>query len=278
MSDPAAATPGSRQLPPPDTALTRTSSSSSSEGFSLGEEKTHRKSPSNATGGVLTKINSTPAPALDVVAAGRLRAQHSFNPVRRWRTIPPVPTAPSTSLEANASIFSQITFTWISSFMRVGFLRPLTQTDIPLVAPFRECATLSTRLQESFDRRLSKGEKHPLLWALNETFFKDFWLSGASRLCADIFLVMTPFTLRYLIQYAEDAYKAQNTPGAKLPPIGRGVGIAVGIAVMQGIASLAMSQFTYRGMVSGGQMRAALIAMIFRKSFRISARARAGGG
>ena len=278
MSDPAAATPGSRQLPPPDTALTRTSSSSSSEGFSLGEEKTHRKSPSNATGGVLTKINSTPAPALDVVAAGRLRAQHSFNPVRRWRTIPPVPTTPSTSLEANASIFSQITFTWISSFMRVGFLRPLTQTDIPLVAPFRECATLSTRLQESFDRRLSKGEKHPLLWALNETFFKDFWLSGASRLCADIFLVMTPFTLRYLIQYAEDAYKAQNTPGAKLPPIGRGVGIAVGIAVMQGIASLAMSQFTYRGMVSGGQMRAALIAMIFRKSFRISARARAGGG
>ena len=162
--------------------------------------------------------------------------------------------------------------------MHVGFLRPLTQPDLPLVPPFRESATLSARLQESFDRRLSKGEKHPLLWALNETFFKEFWLGGVSRVIADLFLVMTPFTLKYLIQFAVDAYEAQHIPGAKVPPIGNGVALAVGIAVMQAIASVAMGQFVYRGMMSGGQMRAALIGMIFRKSLRISARARAGGG
>ncbi|KAF8458682.1 P-loop containing nucleoside triphosphate hydrolase protein [Terfezia claveryi] len=162
--------------------------------------------------------------------------------------------------------------------MHVGYLRPLTQPDIPLVPPFRESATLSTRLQESFDRRLSKGENHPLLWALNETFFREFWLSGASKFCGDIFLIITPYTLKYLIQFAADAYKAQHIPGVKVPPVWHGVGIAVGIAVMQGIASVAMGQFVYRGMVSGGQMRAALIGMIFTKSLRISARARAGGG
>ena len=89
---------------------------------------------------------------------------------------------------------------------------------------------------------------------------------------------MTPFTLKYLIQFATDAYEAQHIPGAKAPPVGHGVGIAVGIAVMQAIASIAMGQFVYRGMISGGQMRAALIGMIFNKSLRISARARAGGG
>ncbi|RPB21336.1 hypothetical protein L211DRAFT_828268 [Terfezia boudieri ATCC MYA-4762] len=162
--------------------------------------------------------------------------------------------------------------------MHVGYLRPLTQPDIPLVPPLRESATLSARLQESFDQRLSKGENHPLLWALNETFFREFWLSGASKLCADIFLIMTSYTLKYLIQFVADAYEAQHIPGAKVPPVGHGLGIVVGIAVMQGIASIAIGQFVYRGMVSGGQMRAALIGMIFRKSLRISARARAGGG
>ncbi|KAF8422979.1 P-loop containing nucleoside triphosphate hydrolase protein [Tirmania nivea] len=286
MSGPAATATGPQQPLPMATAgttLTRASSSSGRRPSTSSEEpcpdgEKPQQIISNSTADILTKINSTPSPDLDVVAAGRLKAQHSFNPLRRWRSIPPVPSAPSTSLEANASVFSQITFTWISPFMHVGFLRPLTQPDIPLVPPFRESATLSTRLQESFDRRLSKGEKQPLLWALNETFFREFWLSGVSRLCADIFLVMTPFTLKYLIQFATNAYVAQHTPEAKVPPVGHGVGMAVGIAVMQGIASVAMGQFVYRGMMSGGQMRAALIGMIFKKSLRISARATARGG
>src|SRR5690606_23753495 len=84
------------------------------------------------------------------------------------------------------------------------------------------------------------------------------------------------FLLKYLIRFANDAYTAQRN-GTAAPPIGRGVGLALGVALLQATASVAMGQFTYRGVVTGGGARAALVAGIFKKSLRISAPARAGG-
>ena len=87
---------------------------------------------------------------------------------------------------------------------------------------------------------------------------------------------MTPFTTRYLIAFATDAYiaKQKHRPG---PPIGHGIGIAVGIFSMQLLQSLGTSQFFFRGMMVGGQSRAVLINMIFSKAMKLSGRAKAGG-
>ena len=81
---------------------------------------------------------------------------------------------------------------------------------------------------------------------------------------------------RYLIQFAVEAYEATKT-GSPGPPIGRGVAISFGLALMQVVGSLSMNQYVYRGMMVGGQARAGLIGMIISKSLRISGRARAGG-
>ena len=80
---------------------------------------------------------------------------------------------------------------------------------------------------------------------------------------------------RYLIQFAVEAYEAAKT-GSPGPPIGRGIAISFGLALMQVLSSLFMNQYVYRGMMVGGQARAGLIGMIFSKSLRISGRARAG--
>lgn len=88
--------------------------------------------------------------------------------------------------------------------------------------------------------------------------------------------MIAPFTLRFLIQFATDAYRAsveQRPP----PPIGRGVGLAVGITAMQVVQSVCVSHFIYRGMMVGGQSRGVLISMIYEKAMVISGRARAGG-
>ncbi|KAF8460897.1 ABC multidrug transporter [Kalaharituber pfeilii] len=205
------------------------------------------------------------------------KKKRSWNPLR-WREIPPIPDKPQMSKEASAGVLSNLTFHWIGDFMKVGYLRPLHENDLPNVPPARKAHALSSRLHASFTRRLARGDRHPLFWALNETFFFDFWLAGGCRLLTDLFLVMTPLALKYLIRFAAEAYAAQHTPGAAQPSVGRGVGLAVGIAAMQMCASFAMGQFLYRGMVTGGQARAALIGAIFDKSLRISPRARAGGG
>lgn len=135
---------------------------------------------------------------------------------------------------------------------------------------------MTERMQASFKRRAERGDKYPLLWALHETFKWEFWTGGFCQFFANLFTVFAPFTLRYLIQFATDAYVAQKI-GAPAPHIGKGVGLVLGVTAMQVCQSLGMSHFIYRGVMVGGQSRAVMISCIFEKAMKISGRAKAGG-
>jgi ATP-binding cassette subfamily C (CFTR/MRP) protein 1 len=111
---------------------------------------------------------------------------------------------------------------------------------------------------------------------MHETFFFEFWLGGMCQLGASIFQVISPFTLRYLIQFAQEAYNASQS-GDPPPALGPGIGLVIGVTIMQILQSTGVNHFIYRGMMIGGQVRAVLISVIFEKSMVISGRARAGG-
>lgn len=135
---------------------------------------------------------------------------------------------------------------------------------------------MTAKLQASFTKRIARGDKYPLLFALHETFKFEFWIGGTCQFFSNIFQVISPFTLRYLIQFAEDAYLAQRA-GRPAPHIGKGIGLVFGITAMQMMQSLGTNHFIYRGMMVGGQSRAVLISVIFEKAMKISGRAKAGG-
>lgn len=118
--------------------------------------------------------------------------------------------------------------------------------------------------------------KRPLLGALRETFKSEFWLSGIYALVYYSVQILTPFTLRYLIQFAADAYAAQSH-NQVAPPIAHGIGLVLGIMVMQIIQSVTASQYFYKGMMLGGQSRGVLTGLIYEKAMTISSRAKAGG-
>lgn len=147
--------------------------------------------------------------------------------------------------------------------------------DIWTINPNRSADVLTSRVQEVFERKVSEGGQYPLLWALHETFFWEFWIGGMCQLGASITQVLSPFTLRYLIQFAQDAWNASQQ-GLPPPHIGAGMGLVVGVTIMQVLQSLGMNHFIYRGMMIGGQVRAVLISVVFEKSMVISGRARAG--
>lgn len=93
---------------------------------------------------------------------------------------------------------------------------------------------------------------------------------------SSLFQVFSPYTTRYLISFANEAYAAQHG-GPSAPPISHGIGLAIGITFMQVCQSLGTNHFIFRGMMVGGQARAVLIELIFEKALRISGRAKAGG-
>ncbi|KAK0755687.1 hypothetical protein N5P37_011766 [Trichoderma harzianum] len=190
--------------------------------------------------------------------------------------IPPIPKERTVSREHQASFFSKVSFAWMTPLMTTGYRRQLDKQDIWLINPDRASERLICQVKNAFHRRVRNKQQNPLFWALHETFMFEFWLGGLCSLVASVLQVFTPFTLRYLIQFATDAYNAQlshTTP----PVVGQGIGLVVGVTIMQLLQSTCTSHYIYRGMLIGGQTRSVLVGLIYEKSMVISGRARAGG-
>ncbi|KAI0914134.1 ABC transporter family protein [Ustulina deusta] len=210
-----------------------------------------------------------------VPAASKKPWYKTPNPLR-WGSVPPVPKERLESGEVRAGFFSRLTFQWMAPLMSVGYKRPLEQGDLWKVNPKRSVDTMARKCAESFERRVKNGDKYPLLWAIHETFFWEFWVGGLCQLVAAILQVLSPFVLRYLIAFAQEAWDNMHS-GQPPPPIGRGIGLVLGVTFMQLFQSLGTNHFLFRGMMIGGQVRAVLISFIFEKSMVISGRAKAGG-
>nr|AKC92817.1 ATP-binding cassette transporter YOR1 [Chaetomium globosum] len=263
--------------------------SSSAEKETLGDrdqeqlrktETVHEK-PEDVDGrGDLNRLRTTAtATSVATTSATKLPEQKPWykqpNPLR-WGKIPPVPKERVECPEHKAGFFSSLVFQWIAPLMNRGYKRPLEFNDIYSVNPNRAVDPLTEKLRAAFKRRLDAGEKYSLVWAINETFFWELWFGGFCALMSSILQVMSPFVLRYLIQFAADAYVA-SLRGLPAPNIGHGVGLVIGVTAMQVLQSLATNHFIYRGMLVGGMVRGSLISLIYEKSMVISGRARAGG-
>ncbi|EPQ52646.1 ABC protein [Gloeophyllum trabeum ATCC 11539] len=108
-----------------------------------------------------------------------------------WRPKDPPPPAP-TSLDAaptiplaNASILSKLTYWWITPIMVLGYQRSLQATDLWKMDRSREAATLSEKLDASWDRRvreaeewnarMDRGEIHPSFWLRMSWWWAGVW-------------------------------------------------------------------------------------------------------
>ncbi|KAG8623951.1 hypothetical protein KVT40_008927 [Elsinoe batatas] len=244
----------------------------------LEEARSTRRDPlsrtaSNWTGTSASSIAETPDPKdLDP----RKRSwTHRINPFKS-KYPPPIPKEKEISHEYQAGFWNRLIFQWMTPIMDTGYQRPLEDKDIWMVNPERSADVLADKLMTSFKMRKERGDKNPLRMALFDTVKKEFLVGGACQLVASTLQILGPFTLRFLIAFATEAYIAQQRR-LPAPDIGHGIGLVVGITLMQAVQSLSTNHFLYRGMTVGGQLRAALIVVIFDKSMRISGRARAGG-
>ncbi|TKA30151.1 hypothetical protein B0A50_02870 [Salinomyces thailandicus] len=200
---------------------------------------------------------------------------HRLNPFEK-KDIPPVPRQRGTCGEYNASILSLLYFQWIAPLLSVGHWRPLELNDIWDVNPNRRIDQLTAVFKASLaGRRAAPGSMDPLIMAMYDTFKMDFLIGGVCQFIAGCVQVFSPFVLKYLIAYVQEAYDAAAGSG-EAPSIGRGIGLVVGITCMQMLQSLCTNQYYYRGMMLGGQARSTMIACIFEKALKLSGRAKAG--
>ena len=128
-------------------------------------------------------------------------------------------------------------------------------------------------VQDAFKRNSKSGNKAALFSALYSVFKGDFLIGGVCRGLADILLVLTPYTLRYLIKFAEQSYVA-GREGTKGPPVWHGIAYLAAVIIMLSIQTLAHNYYWYLLGVIGGESRAVLTAAIFDKAMRVEGRRR----
>ncbi|EPQ67747.1 Bgt-4752 [Blumeria graminis f. sp. tritici] len=214
-----------------------------------------------------TAHSSVPTSAPQEISEKKKSWLMRLNLLRRGK-IPAVPQEKAASREFTAGFFSLLYFQWMTPLIK--------ENDLWSVNPQRATRLLTSKLELSFGKRVARGDKYPLLFALYETFRTEFLVGAICQLSASLIQATSPFILKYLIQFSQRTSDAQSN-GNPAPSIGIGLGLVFGITLMQMVQSLQTNHFIYRGMTVGGEARAALISLIFEKAMKISPRAKAGG-
>ncbi|KZW01098.1 cadmium ion transporter [Exidia glandulosa HHB12029] len=126
------------------------------------------------------------------------------------------------------------------------------------------------------EETLAKSNESALLSALHSYFFRQFWFAGFLKVLADALTVTSPLVTNALLKFLAEAYAHAKAPEVfpDAPKVGRGFGLAVGLAGMQLVAAVCENHFQQRIMGTGMLVRSAVSAMIFRKSLRLSGKAR----
>jgi ATP-binding cassette subfamily C (CFTR/MRP) protein 1 len=134
---------------------------------------------------------------------------------------------------------------------------------------------LTAKLKAKFQNNLQNNSKRPLARALFQTFKTDMMIGGLAAFTSSMIQVLIPFVVKYIIAYAVQDYEARLL-GIPKPAIAKGVGLVLTITIMQILGSIGYNHFFYHCMLVDGQVRSALISMIFDKVMTISGRAKAG--
>lgn len=114
-----------------------------------------------------------------------------------------------------------------------------------------------------------------LVGAISDTFFWQFWGAGMIKIVGDMCQVLSPLVTKALINFSTQSYYAtQGYPGFVKPELGVGVGLAIGLWLMQIVYSLATNQFFARSATTGVLARGALISSVYRKAMVLSGKAR----
>lgn len=81
-------------------------------------------------------------------------------------------------------------------------------------------------------------------------------------------------SLKAIINFGTESYAGRHFHTNPVPSIGRGIGLVIGLLIMQVCASLGVHHFFYRGASTGVLVRGGLITAIYSRSLRLTSRAR----
>ncbi|KAG9239762.1 P-loop containing nucleoside triphosphate hydrolase protein [Amylocarpus encephaloides] len=170
-----------------------------------------------------------------------------------------------------ATVFSILTFGWMTPMMRYGYKKFLTEDDLWNLAKRDTTKSTGETFQKSWDYEMER--KHPSLWmAIFRSFSGPYFRGALFKIISDTSAFIQPQLLRLLITFV-DSYR----PGNPNPPqaVIKGAAIALGMATVSITQTIALHQYFQRAFETGMRIKTALTASIYSKSLKLSNEGRA---
>ncbi|PNH37816.1 hypothetical protein VD0004_g8985 [Verticillium dahliae] len=169
-----------------------------------------------------------------------------------------------------ATVFSQLTFSWMTPLMQLGYKQYLTEEDLWGLAHQDTTKSTGEAFDEAWKRQL-ENRKGPSLWlALFRAYGLPYAVAALFKLGNDVSQYIQPQLLRLLI-----AFVSSYGDGEQPQPVIKGAAIAVGMFGCATFQTAMVHQYFQLAFVTGMRIKGGLASAIYKKSMKLSNEGRA---
>ncbi|OUM67324.1 hypothetical protein PIROE2DRAFT_53426 [Piromyces sp. E2] len=179
----------------------------------------------------------------------------------------PVPEQPQPSPYEKANFFSKLTYSWENPIFSVGYNRPLEKNDLFLLPHKLQEDYNEERFYSFWDKAVEKDGQANVTKTLIKVFGPKWIPAGVFKLLSDICNLVSPVILELLLDHLDDT-NARNNEAYK------GWIYICTIFVLQILATLFINTYFKNTMEVGLSVRATVIGIIYRKTLKLSNKAK----
>lgn len=174
-----------------------------------------------------------------------------------------------------ATVFSILTFSWMTPMMRYGYKKYLTEDDLWNLAKRDTTRSTGDTFKAAWEYEL-EHRKNPSLWmAIFRGFSGPYFRGALFKTVSDTLAFVQPQLLKLLIQFVGSYKPDKNNPNKQPEPVIRGAAIALAMFAVSVGQTTALHQYFQRAFETGMRIKTALTSAIYGKSLKLSNEGRA---
>ncbi|KAG8166171.1 hypothetical protein KVR01_004723 [Diaporthe batatas] len=168
-----------------------------------------------------------------------------------------------------ATVFSRLTFSWMTPLMKFGYNNYLTEDDLWGLQKSDTSKATGSAFESAWQQQVQNRER-PSLWvALFHAYGAQYALAGVFKIMNDISAFVQPQLLRFLITWVA------SYEGNEPEPVIKGASIALAMFAVAVFQTSMIHQYFQGTFVTGMRIKAGLTSSIYRKALKLSNEGRA---
>ncbi|KAH7349425.1 metal resistance protein YCF1 [Plectosphaerella cucumerina] len=167
-----------------------------------------------------------------------------------------------------ATVFSLLTFSWMTPLMQLGYKQYLREDDLWGLAHDDTTKSTGAAFEKAWANQRKK--KNPSLWiAMFQAYGRPYSIAALFKLGNDVSLYIQPQLLRLLIAFVASFEYGNGQPVVK------GAAIALAMFACASFQTAMVHQYFQLAFVTGMRIKGGLASSIYRKSLKLSNEGRA---